>query len=70
MRHPGYLGVTLDNAALPLVMNSVWGWLGFGLYLIVLVWRTALEDRFLQENLQGYEGYAQQIRWRLIPWVW
>ncbi len=70
VRHPGYLGVTLYNLVLPLVMESVWGFVAVGLYLIVLIWRTALEDRFLRENLPGYAEFAQKTRYRLFPGIW
>jgi protein-S-isoprenylcysteine O-methyltransferase Ste14 len=34
------------------------------------VLRTALEDRTLREELPGYEEYARQTRYRLLPGVW
>jgi protein-S-isoprenylcysteine O-methyltransferase Ste14 len=34
------------------------------------VLRTALEDRFLQAELAGYQDYARRVRWRLVPGVW
>jgi protein-S-isoprenylcysteine O-methyltransferase Ste14 len=70
VRHPGYLGLTLYNCVLPLVMESVWGFIGVGYYLIILIWRTALEDRFLSENLPQYADYAKRTRWRLFPGIW
>jgi protein-S-isoprenylcysteine O-methyltransferase Ste14 len=36
----------------------------------LFVLRTALEDRFLLENLEGYQEYAVRVRWRLLPGVW
>lgn len=70
VRHPGYLGVTLYNVVLPLVMESVWGFVGVGLFFIILIWRTTLEDRFLRNNLPGYAEFAQQTRYRLFPGIW
>ena len=40
------------------------------LILILVVWRTALEDRFLFQNLQGYPEFAAHTRYRLIPGIW
>ncbi len=37
---------------------------------LLLILRTALEDRTLLEELDGYEEYAQQVRYRLLPGVW
>jgi len=36
----------------------------------VVVLRTTLEDRTLQAELGGYEEYAGQVRYRLVPGVW
>jgi protein-S-isoprenylcysteine O-methyltransferase Ste14 len=38
--------------------------------VILLVIRTALEDKTLQEELPGYKAYIRQTRYRLIPGVW
>ena len=38
--------------------------------LALLVWRTTLEDRLLQNGLAGYDEYARNVRYRLIPGVW
>ncbi|MGE5295185.1 MAG: hypothetical protein ACM3VT_10190 [Solirubrobacterales bacterium] len=29
-----------------------------------------LEDRYLCEHLVGYVGYAERVRYRLLPGVW
>jgi protein-S-isoprenylcysteine O-methyltransferase Ste14 len=36
----------------------------------LLVLRTSLEDRVLQDELPGYRDYARRVRYRLIPAVW
>jgi protein-S-isoprenylcysteine O-methyltransferase Ste14 len=36
----------------------------------LLVIRTALEDRTLQEELPGYAEYAGKVRYRLFPGMW
>jgi protein-S-isoprenylcysteine O-methyltransferase Ste14 len=37
---------------------------------IFLVIRTALEDKTLQEELDGYRVYAQKVPYRLVPGIW
>jgi len=38
--------------------------------MIVVIIRTSLEDHVLQEEMKGYQSYAQDVRWRLIPGTW
>lgn len=70
VRHPGYVGMMFYNLAVPVILGSLWGFVGVGFFLVVLFWRTAREDRFLRENLEGYAAYAERTRWRLFPEVW
>src|SRR3990170_1692535 len=70
MRHPGYAGALLTYLATPLFLDSLWAFLPTAFITIVLVIRTALEDRFLQDELEGYRDYATRVRYRLLPGVW
>lgn len=70
VRHPGYVGAILHNIATPVVLGSLWGLLPAGLVVCVTIIRTALEDRTLQEELDGYKTYAQRVRYRLLPAIW
>jgi protein-S-isoprenylcysteine O-methyltransferase Ste14 len=70
MRHPGYAGALLAYLATPLLLDSRWAFLPAALITIVLIIRTGLEDRTLQEELAGYRDYARRVRYRLLPGVW
>ena len=70
MRHPGYSGALLTYLTTPILLESWWAFLPALFLLAVLVLRTFLEDRFLQENLPGYREYAARVRYRLIPGIW
>jgi protein-S-isoprenylcysteine O-methyltransferase Ste14 len=37
---------------------------------IAMIVRTALEDRTLRVELEGYEAYAARVRYRLVPGIW
>ena len=70
VRHPGYLGTIAFELGTPLALSSWWALIPAGLMVLLTVLRTALEDRALHRDLPGYEQYAQQTRWRLLPGVW
>ena len=70
VRHPGYVGYVVFSFATPLALGSLWGLIPAGLTMCVLVVRTALEDRTLRDELDGYKEYAQRVRYRLLPAVW
>ncbi|MCE7990081.1 MAG: isoprenylcysteine carboxylmethyltransferase family protein [Caldilinea sp. CFX5] len=70
VRHPGYVGGILFGLAAPLILGSVWALIPQALAALLLIWRTAREDRTLQAELPGYEQFMQQTRYRLLPGVW
>jgi len=70
IRHPGYAGAILTYWATPLFLDSCWAFLPTLFIAIVLVIRTSLEDRFLQDELEGYQEYAHRVRYRLVPGLW
>jgi protein-S-isoprenylcysteine O-methyltransferase Ste14 len=70
IRHRGYLGQIIFSLASALALGSLWALIPCGLFALLLVVRTALEDRTLQDELEGYTAYTQRVRHRLIPYVW
>lgn len=70
VRHPGYVGFILQSSGLPLFLGSLWALVPGALAAVLMVVRTALEDRTLQDELTGYRDYAQEVRYRLLPGIW
>ncbi len=70
MRHPGYAGALVPYLSIPIFLDSVWAFLPAALLTVVLFIRTRLEDNFLKAELQGYQDYARQVHYRLIPGIW
>jgi protein-S-isoprenylcysteine O-methyltransferase Ste14 len=70
LRHPAYVGAILYELAVPVLLASWWALIASGLNAILLILRTALEDRILQAELTGYVEYARQVRHRLLPGIW
>jgi protein-S-isoprenylcysteine O-methyltransferase Ste14 len=70
IRHPGYSGMTISLAALPLITGSIWSIIPTTIAIILLFIRTYYEDEALKKELSGYTEYAQSTRQRLIPKIW
>jgi len=71
IRHPGYVGASLAfPLATPLLLGSAWAFVPGAICVATLVLRTALEDRTLRAELDGYEAFASRTRYRLLPGVW
>ena len=70
MRHPGYAGALWSYLATPFFLDSEWSFLPVVFLTIVLGIRTHLEDRTLQDELEGYREYAGRVRYRLLPGIW
>jgi len=51
-------------------LGSWWSITPMAVLALLLIRRTALEDRFLHEHLAGYPEYARRVRFRLIPRTW
>ena len=70
IRHPGYLGAIIFYLVTPLLLGTLWTYIPAGLYVVVAVIRTSLEDHTLKEEIGGYKIYAQEVRFRLVPGIW
>jgi protein-S-isoprenylcysteine O-methyltransferase Ste14 len=70
VRHPAYVGMILFELAISTLLASWWALVAGGLCAILIILRTALEDRTLQAELAGYADYARQVRYRLLPGIW
>lgn len=70
VRHPMYVGIILLFPCMTLFLGSWWALVGASLIAMLMVIRTALEDRTLKAELPGYAEYAQRVRYRLLPGVW
>jgi protein-S-isoprenylcysteine O-methyltransferase Ste14 len=70
VRHPGYAGAILAFVGIPFLLGSYWALIPAVLGVCGYVLRTALEDRTLQDELDGYREYCDQVGYRLMPKVW
>ena len=70
VRHPGYLAGILYTLSIPLIIGSLYTFIPVGIYVLLIVVRTLLEDRTLQRELNGYSEYSKKVKYRLLPWLW
>ena len=70
VRHPMYLATIVMFLSIPLVLGSLIAFFVFLPYPLVLVFRIRNEEQVLEEQLDGYAEYKQNVKYRLIPFIW
>lgn len=70
VRHPMYSATVLLFLSMPLVLGSVISFLIFLFYPVILAKRIKHEEKVLEEQLTGYRAYKQNVKYKLIPFVW
>jgi protein-S-isoprenylcysteine O-methyltransferase Ste14 len=65
-----YSGFGLFVLGAALLLGSWYGLLLGLILMLVTARRAVLEEGTLREELQGYEIYMTQVKYRLIPSVW
>jgi protein-S-isoprenylcysteine O-methyltransferase Ste14 len=70
VRHPGYVGAIIGIIMTPLVLGSWAAFIPATLVVCGYIARTSLEDKVLQEELEGYVDYVKKVRYRLFPGIW
>ena len=70
VRHPMYSSTILLFLSIPLVLGSLFSFLIFLLYPIIIVKRIKNEEQVLEQGLKGYLEYKKKVKYRLIPFIW
>jgi protein-S-isoprenylcysteine O-methyltransferase Ste14 len=70
VRHPMYTGNIIMMVGIPLALGSYWGLVFVIPGLVVLGLRIQDEEELLNQELSGYREYAQQVQYRIVPYVW
>lgn len=71
VRHPMYLGTLVMYIFTPLALGSYWAMLPMlAIIPIVTVLRIPNEEEVLKRELPGYSAYMQQVKYRVLPWIW
>ncbi len=70
VRHPMYSATLLLFLSMPIVLGSVWSLLIFMAYPFIIAARLKDEEKFLEEELEGYREYKKKVKYRLIPFIY
>jgi protein-S-isoprenylcysteine O-methyltransferase Ste14 len=70
VRHPMYAGAIFFIVGITLLLGSWYGLIPGLILLIVIARRAVMEEETLRQELQGYDTYMNQVKYRLIPGLW
>lgn len=70
VRHPMYSTTLLLFLSMPLVLGSIYSFLIFLVYPLIIAKRIRGEEDFLEKELEGYCEYKKKVKYRLIPFIW
>lgn len=70
VRHPMYSATVLLFLSMPLVLGSLYAFLIFLAYPVIIAKRIKGEEAFLEQELEGYRAYTEKVKYRLIPFIW
>ena len=70
VRHPMYSSTILLFLSIPLVLGSLFSFLIFLVYPVIIVKRIKNEEQVLEQGLEGYSEYKTKVKYRVIPFIW
>ena len=70
IRHPMYTATIFLFLSMPLVLGSIYAFLIFLIYPVLIIQRLKKEEEFLEKELEGYQEYKKKVKYRLFPFVW
>ena len=70
VRHPMYSSSILLLLSIPLVLGSLFSFLIFLVYPVIIAKRIRSEEQVLEQGLKGYIEYKKKVRYKVIPFIW
>lgn len=70
VRHPTYAAIIIWCFSICLIFPHLYVAECALLVAVVICIRTYLEDKMLMAGLDGYAAYAEEVEYRLIPYLW
>lgn len=70
VRHPMYSVTIVLFLSMPLILGSIFSFVIFLAYPVILAKRIRNEEEVLEKDLDGYAEYKKKVRYRIIPFMW
>ena len=70
VRHPMYSVTVLLFLSMPIILGSLFSFVIFLAYPLIISYRIKKEEEFLEKELPGYSEYKKKVKYRLIPFIW
>lgn len=70
VRHPMYAATILLFLSMPLILGSVFSFVIFLVYPVIIAKRIKNEEIVLEKDLQGYSEYKEKVKYKVIPFIW
>ena len=70
VRHPMYMVTLLLFLSMPLILGSIYSFVIFLVYPLIIAKRIKGEETFLEKELSGYVEYKKKVKYRLLPFIW
>lgn len=70
VRHPMYAITILLFLSMPLILGSIYSFIIFLIYPILIALRIKNEEEVLEKELNGYIEYKKKVKYRIIPFIW
>jgi len=55
---------------MPLVLGSLFSFIIFLIYPVIIIKRIKNEEQVLEKGLEGYSEYKKRVKYRLFPFIW
>ena len=65
-----YSATILLFLSMPMVLGSIYSFIIFLAYPIIIAMRIKGEEEFLEKELEGYKEYKNKVKYRMIPFIW
>ena len=70
IRHPMYAAVLTIFLASPVLLGSYYALIPIVFFLTGVILRIKREEKILCKGLDGYSDYMEQVKYKMIPYIW